>query len=300
MFIIPRSTHHSRSTAEEDRQWEEVKKCRSKAWKAWDNWDWGGATYWNTRTKKEEANLEWILAKKAADAELRHAAGLFLSTELWMNIEKGLNDAAQQIEKHAIALHHIINGEHYKAIEVLETDKRKTLNRKVAAIQNLEEISKEIEAKLQRAHQELEKNKGQVTKEEKKLQKEIEELRGELKTRPFEDAYKAKLQDHKSVTAQIQNIKKKLQEVRTGIDKTTKLARGYVHVLEQGIPTVKRIVVTGCTEVFAKKKPLTFKVEARWNNKPVYIEAQWAPGRSAADLYEQIGSKIVKAAGEQS
>ncbi|KNG89245.1 hypothetical protein ANOM_002147 [Aspergillus nomiae NRRL 13137] len=286
--------------AKEKRKWEEVTKCEAEASKAWKKWKWGETTYWNGRAAKEKVDLEWIHAKKAAEAEILHAAEWIFSDKLWIDIEKGLTEATGQIEKHARALHHIMNGQLYTAIGVLETDKRETLNREIAAIQNLEEISKEIEGKLRRARQELEKNKGRITKEEKKLQKEIEELRGELKTRPFEDAYKAKLQDHESVTAQIQNIKEKLQEVRTGIDKTTKLARAYVHVLEQGTPTVKRIVVTGSTEVFAKKKPLTFKVEARWNNKPVYIEAQWAPGRSAIDLYEQIGSKIVKAAGEQS
>ncbi|KAE8421243.1 hypothetical protein BDV36DRAFT_305117 [Aspergillus pseudocaelatus] len=253
----------------------------------------------NWVVKKQELELEWMHGKKAADAEARHAAEKILSTPLWRTIEKGLNEAAEQIEKHAKALEHIINGEGYKAIQALQKDKRRELQNQIATLKRLEKTSKEIETKLNAARQALKKNKGRITQEEKTLQKEVERLQGELKTRPFEDAYKAKLQEHESVKAQMKNIQKKLSEIRSGIDKATKSAQRYVHVLKQATPAVERILVTGSTDVLAKNKPLTFKIEARWMGKPVHAEVQWAPGWNVAELYDQIGLKVLEAAGEK-
>lgn len=249
--------------------------------------------------KKQELELEWMHAKKAADAEARHAAEKVLSSPLWVTIEKGLNEAAEQIEKHAKALEHMINGEEYKAIQVLQKNKKKELDSQIATLKKLEKTSKEIERKLKEAREALKKNKGRITNEEKALQKEVERLQGELKTRPFEDAYKAKQQEHESVKAQIKNIQQKLSEIRAGIDKATEKAQGYIRVLKQATPAVEHIIVTGSTDVFAKSKPLTFKIEARWMGKPVYAEAQWAPGWNVSELYDQIGSKVLEAAGKK-
>ncbi|QRD87031.1 hypothetical protein F9C07_1000245 [Aspergillus flavus] len=287
--------------AQEDHLWREIQKSEKNAADAWAKgfWYWGETTKWNIIANKQKAELEWVHAQKAIATEARHVGEAIFCNPLWIEIEKELNKAGEEIQKHADALAYFVNGEHYKALEALTRDKKRELDRQIASIQKLEEESKKIETKLKLARQELKKNKGRITEKETKLQKEVERLQGELKTRPFEDAYKAKLQDHESIAAQIQWIQKKLDEIKTGIDQATQAAQESIRVLKQAIPAVERIVVTASTDVFVKRKPLTFKIEARWMGKLIHAEVQWAPGQDVNALYEQIGLKVIKAADEK-
>ncbi|GIC90411.1 uncharacterized protein Aud_006845 [Aspergillus udagawae] len=104
-----------------------------------------------------------------------------------------------------------------------------------------ERVFKSEEEKLRKARQQLEENRGHITEKEEELQKEVERLDGELRTRPFAEAYDKKLQEHESVKAVVESIQNTLKE--SG----------------QGIPAVEHIVVYGSTDV-VKNKPLTFKV----------------------------------------
>ncbi|KAF7627398.1 hypothetical protein AFLA_002779 [Aspergillus flavus NRRL3357] len=224
--------------------------------------------------QKEASFGDALRSKEAADADW--ASWVAQEDHLWREIQKSEKNAADAWAKGFWEL-----------------------DRQIASIQKLEEESKKIETKLKLARQELKKNKGRITEKETKLQKEVERLQGELKTRPFEDAYKAKLQDHESIAAQIQWIQKKLDEIKTGIDQATQAAQESIRVLKQAIPAVERIVVTASTDVFVKRKPLTFKIEARWMGKLIHAEVQWAPGQDVNALYEQIGLKVIKAADEK-
>ncbi|KOC07427.1 hypothetical protein AFLA70_578g000661, partial [Aspergillus flavus AF70] len=287
--------------AQEEHLWREIQKSEKNAADAWAKgfWYWGETTKWNMIANKQKTELEWVHAQKAIATEARHVGEAIFRNPLWIEIEKELNKAGEEIQKHAEALAYFVNGEHYKALEALKRDNKRELDRQIASIQKLEEESKKIETKLKLARQELKKNKGRITEKETKLQKEVERLQGELKTRPFEDAYKAKLQDHESIAAQIQWIQKKLDEIKTGIDQATQAAQESIRVLKQAIPAVERIVVTASTDVFVKRKPLTFKIEARWMGKLIHAEVQWAPGQDVNALYEQIGLKVIKAADEK-
>lgn len=243
--------------------------------------------------------MDTISARKAIDAELRRAGEAVFSTDEWRLIEVKLNEATDEIEKHANALDLLLKGEEYEALQALQRDKKQELGRQIAAIGQLEDMSRNIERKLHRARRELNDNKGRITDKEKKLQDEVAILKGELEKKPFEDEYKAKCQMHESVKAQIQIIQDRLQAIRKGTDEATKLARACLDQLKQGLPTVERILVIGSTDIFANDKPLIFKIDARWKGKPVHTEAQWAPGWSVTKLYDDIASKVITATGEQ-
>ncbi|KAJ5683367.1 hypothetical protein N7462_006532 [Penicillium macrosclerotiorum] len=250
----------------------------------------------NLKAEVAMAQLKDIRYRQAIDAEIRHAANKAFSSPLWMQIEGELKKAGDALEDASVAIQNIMEGKIPEAIEALRRDRDREWDRKIKTIEELKSTTKNIKAKLNLALEELIKNKGRITEREVQLAKDVEKLKGELETRPFEDDYRHKLQDHEAVEAEIRKIQKALTEIGDGIDNTVEEAQRRVRVMEQGVPTVKLIHVVGSTDVFITNKPLTFKAEGRWDGKPVHCEVQWAPGWSVAELYDQISSKLFDAA----
>lgn len=236
--------------------------------------------------------------RKALDAELRHGLEKIFKSDAWLEIEKALKIAGEKIEDLGNAIGNIAQGKDYEAIQALQRDRKAEINKKINDIKELERINREIETKLNNALSELKKNEGRITEREEKLEKDIAKLNGELETRPFENDYKHKLQEHEAVKAVVENIQKKLKEFEEDADGLVRDAKRRLHVLEQKIPTVKLIEVVGSTDVFVTNKPLTFKVEGRWKEKPVHFEVQWAPGWSVSELYDRIGKMLIDTAGK--
>jgi chromosome segregation ATPase len=242
--------------------------------------------------------LETIRARKAIDAELLHALKGISSDPLFKEIESKLNTAMDELERIGNFLDHTLQGEHYKAIEALQRNKKRELDTKIDLLRQLHTKSKTLESDLTKAQETLRKNEGRLTEEEKKLQTAILELQKEIEDKPFEHAYQVQREKHESVVLQIQDLQKKLAEVKEGVDAATKFARDNLKVLQESIPTVKRIIITGSTQAITKNNPLTFEIEGRWKGLPVLFTVEWAPGWSVPELYNTIGHKLIENAGK--
>lgn len=227
------------------------------------------------------------------------AAELFLSSPEYKSLMKSLDDVGDQLEKSYNFLNSTIKGDHEGAVNALLHDKKRELDQQTKMLNDLINTSKTLEKKLGLARETLNKNKGRITDKETKLQGEINKLLGELKTKPFKHAYNNKLQEYENVKTVVGNIQKRLGDIRKGIDEATRVASENLHVLEQGIPSIERIVITASTEGLSNNKPLTFLVEARWKGKSVCADLQWAPGWSVSKFYEDAGKKVIQKAGEQ-
>ena len=245
-----------------------------------------------------EAELETIRARKAVDAELLHALKDISSHPLFMEIESNINTAMDELERIGNFLDHTLQGEQYKAIEALQRNKKRELDTKINLLRQLHTKSKTLESDLNKARETLRKNEGRLTKEEKKLQTAILELRKEIEDEPFKHGYQVQCEKHESVVLQIQDIQKKLADVKDGVDAATKFARDNLKVLQRAIPTVKRIIITGSTEAIIKSNPLTFEIEGRWMGLPILFTVEWAPGWSVPELYNTISRKLIENAGK--
>lgn len=202
------------------------------------------------------------------------------------------------LEKIGDFLDNVLQGKQYKAIEALQRDKDRELAAKIDQLGQLYNLSQKLESDLIEARKTLQRNEGRLTEEERKLQTAILELQKDIKDKPFEHAYQVQRERHESVVLQIQAIRKNLAEVKDGVDAGTKFARENLKVLQESIPTVKRIVITASTKAIAKNEPLTFDIEGRWKGLPVHARVEWAPGWNVPELYSIIGQKMVENSGK--
>ena len=228
------------------------------------------------------------------------AAQAFLnSSEYKSRMEESLDDVGDKLKKSYSCLDSTLKGDHAGAIDALLQDKKQELEQQGKMLNDLISTSKTLEEKLKLAGEALNNNKGRITDKETKLQGKINRLQGELKTKPFQHAYNNKLQEYENVKTVIDNIQKRLGDIRKGIDEATVVASENLNVLKQGIPSIERIVITASTEVLLNNKPLAFLIEARWKGKSVCADLQWAPGWSVSKFYEDAGTKVLQKAGEQ-
>lgn len=178
-------------------------------------------------------------------------------------------------------------------MEEMSRDEQAELDRQIQQLVELQKISKVLEDNLLAAIDALNENKGRVTSAETAIQTRIIKLQEEIKLKPFEDAYRNKVNDYDRVAGQIQVIVQTLKNIRSGIDANTKAAQQVVEALKKATPRITLIVVKASTEVFAKNEPLLFSVDVEWIGETKKYEVTWSPGSRPADLFKDVADKVV-------
>ncbi|KAE8153299.1 hypothetical protein BDV25DRAFT_137055 [Aspergillus avenaceus] len=283
-----------------DRSWDwwckqvkEAYEWKEHCWWKTNSVPWWEAPYWWVKFQEANAGLEQIKARKAIDAELRHVARDIMNSQPFKDVERGINDAVREINKFGRALDALTTKGLYGYIQELSKDEREEVWRQMRLLDELKEKSKELEATLTQARNELNRNRGRITEAQRKAQSKIEQLKQEIKLKPFEHDYQNKKQDHDRVVAKIETIQQTLRDVRKGIDAGTKAAKETVDALKKATPRITRIRVKASADVFAKNKPLIFEINSEWLGQKSQCHVEWTPGSSAADLYRSVANKLI-------
>ena len=237
--------------------------------------------------------MEQIKARRDANNEILKAAREITSSPAFRQIESGINDAIREVNKFSRALDSLTTKGVYGYMEEMSRDEQAELDRQIQQLVELQKISKVLEDNLLAAIDALNENKGRVTSAETAIQTRIIKLQEEIKLKPFEDAYRNKVNDYDRVAGQIQVIVQTLKNIRSGIDANTKAAQQVVEALKKATPRITLIVVKASTEVFAKNEPLLFSVDVEWIGETKKYEVTWSPGSRPADLFKDVADKVV-------
>lgn len=239
------------------------------------------------------SNLEAVKLKQTTQTGIMNRVREIMNTPAFREVEKGINDAAEQAEKFGRALQALGTKGVYGYIEEMSRDEQAELDRQIQQLSELQQKSRDLEAELKKAIAALEKHKGRITDGMKETQSHIYKLEEEIKLKPFDDAYRNKKNDHDRVVAQVQVIQMALNEIKKGVDASTKAAKQTVDKLKTATPQITLIVVKASTKVFNNNEPLLFLVDVTWSGDTTQYELSWTPGSQPSDLYKSIADKVV-------
>lgn len=212
----------------------------------------------------------------------------------FQDVKTGITDAVKKIEQFGRAVDALTKQGVYGYIQVMSKDEKAEVDRQIKLLTKLEEESTKLEAALNTAKSELEKNQGRITAAQKEAQKSIATLTEKIKLIPVESGLHAKQLEYAHITAKMKALQNTLEEVKNGASAATHAAKETVDALKKGTPQVTKIVVKASTEVFVKSKPLVFSVDVDWLGEKSNVEVTWTPKMHPEDLYKGIADAIIK------
>ena len=216
-----------------------------------------------------------------------------MSSPAFVEIEHGIRDATEKVAQFGRALDRLTSEGLYGYLHELSKDEKRDLDRQIKVLEALQEKSKELEKALRTARDELQRNKGILTKKQRDAQSQIIQLEEDIKLEPFKQKYERMKEDHDNIVGQIKVIQGTLRDVKSKVKVGADSAKRIVEKMEKGLPRVTKIYVKASTEVFAKDEPLIFEVWATYDGNTDKYRVEWKPGKSVSDFYQEVAHKLL-------
>lgn len=239
------------------------------------------------------AGLEQAHASKAIDAELRHAAFAIMNTEPFIAAERGINNAAFEIDRFERAVGELVTKGPMGYIEEMTHDERRDLDRAITLLNDLMEASRALEEELQAAKSALDEGRSRLSPQQEEARKNIADLEAELELKPFEEDYRNKQQDYDMIKTQADALIATLEDVKKGVHVGTDVVRQVTKLVAKGTPEIKEIKVKASSDALAKNEPLTFDITVSWMNEEHACHVEWSPNQDAHVLYNKAAKIVV-------
>ncbi|KAF5723494.1 hypothetical protein FMUND_1818 [Fusarium mundagurra] len=288
-----------RSYREADRSWQwwcRVEKeryawkrtCESKLyWCAWYD-----KPYWTIKLTEATLGLEEAHARKAADAELRHAGKAIMDLPAFRSIEAAINEAARKIDQFGRAIDGLVNRGLGAYLEEMLKDEREDLNRQIRLLEALMRKSEELEAAYEEAKKDLDNTEQRLSPKQEAARKRIAEIQAEIKMLPARHEYMNKKKDYENMEIQVNDLVSTLNDIQRVMKEVSQISKDVVNTLKKGIPRVTKIIVRASNRAFVEDKPLMFEIQAVWMEKHGTFHVQWAPNQGISVLYSQAAEKL--------
>ncbi|KAF5230728.1 hypothetical protein FANTH_13720 [Fusarium anthophilum] len=288
-----------RSYREADRSWqwwcrlEETRyawkrTCESKLyWCAWYD-----KAYWTIKLTEATLGLEEAHARKAADAELRHAGKAIMDLPAFRSIEAAINEAARKIDQFGRAIDGLLNRGLGAYLDEMLKDEKEDLNRQIRLLEALMRKSEELEAAYKQAKKDLEKTEQRLSPKQEAARKKIAEIQAEIKMLPARHEYMNKKKDYETMEIQVNDLIATLNDIQRVMKEVSQISKDVVNTLKNGIPRVTKIIVRASNRVFVEDKPLMFEIQAVWMDQQGTFRIEWAPNQGISVLYSQAAEKL--------
>ncbi|KAH7194164.1 hypothetical protein DER44DRAFT_751957 [Fusarium oxysporum] len=288
-----------RSYREADRSWQwwgRLEKTRYD-WKRNCEWNlchcaWYDKAYWVAKLTEATLGLEEAHARKAIDAELRHAGKAIMDLPAFRNIEVAINEAARKIDQFGRALDGLVNRGLAAWIEEMLKDEREDLNRQIRLPEALLRKSEELEAAYKQAKKDLDKIEERLSPKQEAARKRIAEIEGEIKMLPAQHEYMNKKKDYENMEIQVNHLIATLDDIKRVMEEVSQISKDVLNTLKKGIPRVTKIIVRASNSTFADDKPLMFEIQAVWMDIHGTFRVEWAPNQGISVLYSQAAEKL--------
>ncbi|KAF5965774.1 hypothetical protein FBULB1_12034 [Fusarium bulbicola] len=293
-----------RSYREADRSWqwwcrEEEKRyawkrtCESKLyWCAWYQKGYWLTTYEALKLTEATLGLEEAHARKAADAELRHAGKAIMDLPAFRSIEEAINEAARKIDQFGRAIDGLVNRGLRAYLEEMLKDEREGLNRQIRLLEALMWESERLEAAYKEAKKDLENTEQRLSRKQEAARKKIAEIQAEIKMLPARHQYTNKKKDYEIMENQVNDLVATLDDIQRVMKKVSQISKDVVNTLNKGIPRVTKIIVRASNRAFVEDKPLMFEIQAVWMDKHETFRIEWAPNQGISVLYSRAAEKL--------
>ncbi|KAM5385760.1 hypothetical protein ACJA88_001910 [Fusarium oxysporum] len=289
-----------RSYREADRSWQwwgRLEKTRYD-WKRNCEWNlnhcaWYDKAYWVAKLTEATLGLEEAHARKAIDAELRHAGKAIMDLPAFRSIEVAINEAARKIDQFGRALDGLVNRGLAAWIEEMLKDEREDLNRQIRLLEALVRKSEELEAAYEQAKKDLDKTEERLSPKQEAARKRIAEIEGEIKMLPAQHEYMNKKKDYENMEIQVNHLIATLDDIKRVMKEVSQISKDVLNTLNKGIPRVTKIIVRASNMTFADDKPLMFEIQAVWMDIHETFRVEWAPNQGISVLYSQGFTAVV-------
>ncbi|KAF5592299.1 uncharacterized protein FSUBG_10192 [Fusarium subglutinans] len=288
-----------RSYREADRSWQwwcRLEKtryawkrtCESKLyWCAWYD-----KPYSTIKLTEATLDLEEAHARKAADAELRHAGKAIMDLPAFRSIEAAINEAARKIDQFGRAINGLLNRGLGAYLDEMLKDEREDLNRQIRLLEALMRKSEELEAAYKEAKKDLEKTEERLSPQQEAARKRIAEIQAEIKMLPARHEYMNKKKDCETMEIQVNDLVATLDDIQRVMKEVSQISKDVVNTLKKGIPRVTKIIVRASNRAFVEDKPLMFEIQAVWMDQQETFRIEWAPDQGISVLYSQAAEKL--------
>ncbi|PCD24647.1 hypothetical protein AU210_013764 [Fusarium oxysporum f. sp. radicis-cucumerinum] len=234
-----------RSYREADRSWQwwgRLEKTRYY-WKRNCEWNlnhcaWYDKAYWVAKLTEATLGLEEAHARKAIDAELRHAGKAIMDLPAFRSIEVAINEAARKIDQFGRALDGLVNRGLAAWIEEMLKDEREDLNRQIRLLEALVRKSEELEAAYEQAKKDLDKTEERLSPKQEAARKRIAEIEGEIKMLPAQHEYMNKKKDYENMEIQVNHLIATLDDIKRVMGEVSQISKDVLNTLKKGIPRV--------------------------------------------------------------
>ncbi|WJG37100.1 uncharacterized protein FOBCDRAFT_286099 [Fusarium oxysporum Fo47] len=230
---------------EADRSWQwwgRLEKTRYD-WKRNCEWNlnhcaWYDKAYWVAKLTEATLGLEEAHARKAIDAELRHAGKAIMDPPAFRSIEVAINEAARKIDQFGRALDGLVNRGLAAWIEEMLKDEREDLNRQIRLLEALVMKSEELEAAYEQAKKDLDKTEEMLSPKQEAARKSIAEIEGEIKMLPAQHEYMNKKKDYEKMEIQVNHLIATLDDIKRVMGEVSQISKDVLNTLKTGIPRV--------------------------------------------------------------
>ncbi|KAF5965410.1 hypothetical protein FCOIX_12975 [Fusarium coicis] len=236
--------------------------------------------------------LEEAHARKAADAELRHAGKAIMDLPAFRSIEANINEAARKIDQFGRAIDGLVNRGLGAYLEEMLKDEREDLNRQIRLLEALTKKSEELEAAYEQAKKDLDDTEQRLTPEQEAARKKIAKLQVEIEMLPARHEYMNRKKDYETMEIQVNNLITTLNDIQRAVKEVSQISKDVVNTLRKGIPRVTKIIVRASNRAFEEDKPLMFEIQAVWMDTPGMFHVEWAPNQGISVLYSQAAEKL--------
>ncbi|TVY73675.1 hypothetical protein Focb16_v005236 [Fusarium oxysporum f. sp. cubense] len=250
------------------------------------------AAYWVAKLTEATLGLEEAHARKAIDAEFRHAGKAIMDLPAFRSIEVAINEAARKIDQFGRALDGLVNRGLTAWIEEMLKDEREDLNRQIRLLEALLRKSEEFEAAYKQAKKDLDKTEERLSPKQEAARKRIAEIEGEIKMLPAQHEYMNKKKDYENMEIQVNHLIATLDDIKRVMEEVSQIGKDVLNTLKKGIPRVTKIIVRASNRTFADDKPLMFEIQAVWMDKHETFRVEWAPNQGISVLYSQAAEKL--------
>ncbi|KAH7466919.1 hypothetical protein FOMA001_g16022 [Fusarium oxysporum f. sp. matthiolae] len=253
---------------------------------------WYDKAYWVAKLTEATLGLEEAHARKAIDAELRHAGKAIMDLPAFRSIEVAINEAARKIDQFGRALDGLVNRGLAAWIEEMLKDEREDLNRQIRLLEALVRKSEELEAAYEQAKKDLDKTEEMLSPKQEAARKSIAEIEGEIKMLPAQHEYMNKKKDYENMEIQVNRLIATLDDIKRVMKEVSQISKDVLNTLKKGIPRVTKIIVRASNRTFADDKPLMFEIQAVWMDIHETFRVEWAPNQGISVLYSQAAEKL--------
>lgn len=239
--------------------------------------------------------LEQAHASKIIEVEILHAAEAITNSQEFKSVERGINDAIDEVARFGRALQELTDKGVMGYIEEMSRDEKRDLQRQIDLLRSLEADSRKLQRQLEAAERALKNTRGRLSPKQEAARKKIVDLEADIKLKPWETEYKNKKADFDMIQTQADGLLKTLDDIKKGISVGEDIIRQTVKFLEF-IPEIQSIHVAASSDILVKNVPLTFGISVKWLGEIHMCYVEWAPTQDAHELYSNAAKAMVRLA----